>query len=184
MSYQNVKVYYDGSHYIGIKPSQGPHGAKRRRKEEVISVEENDTLVPKEKEIKKEEIQDIKEEKTDSPIGVKQKERVRQITKKEYFNELYEKYEGLSRKEKKEKIVRKMKPYFKTEKQCREFVEENFQRKKRNEIVRKERAKRKSYLQEFNYFCTFTYDSKKITEKEFKKKLKFFFWILEKIIGW
>ena len=53
MSYQNVKVYYDGSHYIGIKPSQGSHGAKRRRKEEVISVEENDSLVPKEKEIKK-----------------------------------------------------------------------------------------------------------------------------------
>jgi hypothetical protein len=39
--------------------------------------------VPKEKEIKKEEIQDIKEEKTDNPIGVKQKESVRQITKKD-----------------------------------------------------------------------------------------------------
>ena len=71
-----------------------------------------------------------------------------------------------------EKIVRKMKPYFKTEKQCREFVEENIKRKKRNEIVRKERAKRKSYLQEFNYFCTFTYDDKKHTENTFKKKLR------------
>ncbi len=45
-------------------------------------------------------------------------------------------------------------------------------RLRKNVNSRKNRAWRKARLAEFNYFCTFTYDSKKVTEEEFKKKLK------------
>lgn len=38
--------------------------------------------------------------------------------------------------------------------------------------MRRIRMIRKANLQEFNYFCTFTYDGKKLTEEEFRKKLK------------
>lgn len=41
----------------------------------------------------------------------------------------------------------------------------------RNRIVRLTRLYRKAYLQEWNYFCTFTYDSNKMNEDEFREKL-------------
>ena len=49
------------------------------------------------------------------------------------------------------------------------FIEENFARKKRNAIVRSIMNYRKANSRDYNYFCTFTYDSKKISETEFRK---------------
>lgn len=42
---------------------------------------------------------------------------------------------------------------------------------KRNLLIRKIRFVRKAYLNRFNYFATFTYDSAKHTEHTFKKGL-------------
>lgn len=42
---------------------------------------------------------------------------------------------------------------------------------KRNQIVRLTRLYRKVNLHQWTNFCTFTYDSKKLNEEEFKKKL-------------
>ena len=68
-------------------------------------------------------------------------------------------------------IVSKMTPYFNSEKEARQFVEDNFARQLRNLICRKTRLYRKARLQTWNYFCTFTYDSAKHTEESFRKKL-------------
>ena len=50
--------------------------------------------------------------------------------------------------------------------------------------MRRIRMIRKANLQEFNYFCTFTYDDKKHTEESFRKNLKFTFWNLTKRKKW
>ena len=65
-----------------------------------------------------------------------------------------------------------MRPYFKTDKDCENFVTAHMERKQRNLICRRIRMTRKANLADFNYFCTFTYDSKIHDEDSFKKKLK------------
>ena len=50
------------------------------------------------------------------------------------------------------------------------IVKENIERLNRNAIERRKRLSRKAYLQKWDYFCTFTYDSSKLTEKDFKIK--------------
>ena len=54
----------------------------------------------------------------------------------------------------------------------------------RNEIVRRTRLARKVYLQEWHYFCTFTYNEKKLNEQEFRKKLSNCFKHLSSRKGW
>lgn len=57
------------------------------------------------------------------------------------------------------------------EEDLKAFVERELERKKRNAISRKIRLYRKVNLQKWHYFSTFTYDSAKLTEDEFRKKL-------------
>ncbi len=52
-----------------------------------------------------------------------------------------------------------------------QIVKQNIDRLTRNEIVRRTRLARKVYLQEWHYFCTFTYDDSKLNEIEFRKRL-------------
>lgn len=53
----------------------------------------------------------------------------------------------------------------------KEIVKKVLDKEKRNQIVRLTRLYRKVNLQQWTHFCTFTYDSKKLSEEEFKKKL-------------
>ena len=53
----------------------------------------------------------------------------------------------------------------------KEIVKKVLDKEKRNQIVRMTRLYRKVNLQQWTHFCTFTYDEKKLTEEEFKKKL-------------
>lgn len=78
----------------------------------------------------------------------------------------------------------KIKNLFKSERELIEYVDVQIERKVRNIICRRIRLNRKANLQEFNYFCTFTYDDEKHTEESFKKKLKYTFWNLSKRKGW
>ncbi len=54
----------------------------------------------------------------------------------------------------------------------KKFIAENKDRKKRNLSKRYSLLWRKVRLQRWNWFCTFTYDSAKCSEEEFKSKLK------------
>ena len=178
MSYGETKVYFDGSHYIAIPHTVRP--TKRRQKpiEEAITIiqEENNegslqesmqepsiSLENKNEEVVNESCNKIKEKTTP---------KVRKITHKELFEELYIKYIDLKKNERKKQIIQDMKLYFKDEESCKVFVENNFERKQRNLICRRVRMCRKANLANFNYFCTFTYDNKLHTEESFKKKLK------------
>lgn len=53
----------------------------------------------------------------------------------------------------------------------KEIVKKVLNKEKRNRIVRMTRLYRKVNLQQWTHFCTFTYDSEKLSEEDFKKKL-------------
>ena len=53
-----------------------------------------------------------------------------------------------------------------------EKIEREIDRELLNLYNRKKRFRRKAYLNEWNYFVTFTYDSKKMTEDEFKTRFR------------
>lgn len=53
----------------------------------------------------------------------------------------------------------------------KEIVKKVLNKEKRNRIVRLTRLYRKVNLQQWTHFCTFTYDSEKLNEEEFEKKL-------------
>lgn len=170
MPYSKVKVYSDGSHRIGIPYEPNPYVRKRRKQpEEVITVTEpaedvsatpdNDVVAGNEP---------AQTERENIPTVPKQK----QMTRKELFEELYQKSADIRKKrERKAYVQREMLPYFKDSISCRAFVEDNFNRKHRNMICRKTRLWRKINQQTFNYFVTFTFDDKKHTEESFQKAL-------------
>ena len=187
MSYSETKVYFDGSHYIAIPHTTKPSFRRPKPVEETITVvEENDessaeNLSAEPSVIPTKNIQKTEKE-TNSNLEEKTKikektskntpKTVKNLTKKEFFNELYAKYINLPKKKRKEIIYNKMLPYFKKPEHCKSFVEINMERKKRNLITRRIRMTRKANLASFNYFCTFTYDDKKHTEQSFKKGIK------------
>lgn len=182
MPFGETKVYFDGSHHIAI-----PHTERKTKKrpkpiEERIIVEEMESSpeitdepsvldtentsnfnLEEQNEIKSKDTQDIQ---SSSP------KRVKSMTRKELFEELYMKYIDLKKKDRKQKIIEDMKPYFDNEDLAKMFVDTHFERKLRNLICRRVRMTRKANLANFNYFCTFTYDGAKHTENTFKKKLK------------
>ena len=169
MPYSKVKVYSDGSHRIGIPYEPNPYVRKRRKQpEEVITVtepaEDVSATVPDENTVGNEPAQTERE---NIPTVSKQ----RQMTRKELFEELYQKSVGMNKRERKAYVQREMLPYFKDSISCRAFVEDNFNRKHRNMICRKTRLWRKINQQTFNYFVTFTFDDKKHTEESFQKAL-------------
>lgn len=106
-----------------------------------------------------------------SDIEKPEKEKSATVNLKEKFDELYKEKSNKKRAERKQEIIAEMTPHFKDENDTELFVIENIERKTRNKIVRKTRLARKVNLQQWNYFCTFTYDSKKHTEETFRTKL-------------
>ncbi len=89
------------------------------------------------------------------------------------YNEIdrYKEYSNLPNNERKRMITESLAPKFKSEKALLNFIDKNIERKDRNRIERRKRLQRKINLQQWNYFCTFTYDNQKHTEESFKKSL-------------
>ncbi|MCM1532386.1 MAG: hypothetical protein NC114_08965 [Ruminococcus flavefaciens] len=190
--YPEAKVYYDGGHYIAIPHTTNPT-RRRKHKHEIITVSEQDgklklektppVLVPNDDyEIKPSEplqvtLEEVVKEAAESGIKpVQEPEKAaavkRRTTRKQIFEELYAKYIGYSRKARIKAIYDDMLPLFKTADACKDYVESNADRKRKNLIRRRMRFVRKALNQEFNYFVTLTYDNKKHTEDSFKKAVK------------
>ena len=186
MAYGEAKVYFDGSHYIAIPHTTRPTRRRARLPEEQVEVKDanadtetestfTDTEgVPFEQEnvkleeVNLDEIEDISELFADTEPP---KQR-RRATRKELFEEWYLECMNMSRAERKRTLIERMRPYFDNDEKAKKYVEVNWERKQRNLICRRIRLSRKANLQEFNYFCTFTYDGKLHTEDSFKYKLK------------
>ena len=160
MPYSQVKVYSDGSHYIGIPYEPNPRARNcRPRYEEVIEVKE--PVVDTEVGIDEELPDAVTEPMEQSSDNVHEKSAptvVRQMTRKELFDELYRQTFGMKKREQKSYIVKEMLPYFKDGPSCRAFVEQNNRYTyNRNMICRRTRLWRKdSTTSVSNYFVTVT----------------------------
>lgn len=184
--YPQTKVYFDGSHYIAIPHTERPYKPRKKSVEEVITVG-NETPVeseisPSDNNLEAQE-NSVPTETADTLTGVENndcphnmaqipQESGVKVTKKQLFEQLYKELLFVKYRERKEKIIEAMLPYFENEESAVEYVDRNLERKRRNLIVRRIRLTRKANLQNFNFFVTFTYDSALHTEGSFRKKLK------------
>ena len=169
MYYQETKVYYDGSHYIAIPQSE--HKVKKGKThstEPKITVLERPPLNPPEN------TEEPKQE-----INVEKK-----ATRYEIFNEIYSEAQNLTKANMKEYIEKHMTPYFKKPSDMKVYIEKKTISRRKNIIARKTRFVRKAYMNDFNYFATFTYDSQKMDEATFKKKLAMCLSTFQKRKGW
>lgn len=128
MDYIKTKIYFDGSHYIGI-PKTAQYWKKRKHKSK--------------------------------PRTNENESKVRQLLK-ERTNE--------SKQEKTERIVKVLNQDIKNIEHSKAIVDTVINKEKRNRIVRYTRLSRKVGLQQWTHFCTFTYDSNKLNEEEFREK--------------
>ena len=126
MDYPQTKVYFDGSHYIGIPHTTQPW--KRKKSKDKVKNEQQ------------EKVKEIYKESTG--------------TKKEKLNN----------------AINKVNEEIKDIEKTTQLVNETLEKEKRNKIVRYTRLIRKLRLQQWTHFCTFTYDSNKLTEEEFREK--------------
>lgn len=109
---------------------------------------------------------------------------IKEVEQKQTFEKVYTENKNKPKKERVENIEKELQKHFKSEENLKQFVQENLERKKRNLIEKRKRLYRKAYLQKWSYFCTFTYDDKKLNENEFRKKLSECFKKLSYRKGW
>lgn len=174
MPYSETKVYFDGSHYIAIPHTERPSLKRKNREEtELIEVPDNveNMTIQEDDTIEESTNQDDTCTVSEPPTENKHK-KVTVMTKKDFFEKLYKETDTRRKKERREIIIKEMRPYFKDKEATEQYVDTQLARKLRNLICRRIRLTRKVHLQEFNYFCTFTYDDAKHTEDSFKKKLQ------------
>ena len=180
MAYGESKVYFDGSHYIAIPHTTRPVRKRPKEPEELVTVIENEpekesspsntegehfsNVEPTLEEVELDDEFDL--DKVFEKPKIKRK-----ATKKQLFEEAYRETLNERKSARKKMVYKAMRPYFEDDQKCNDFVELNFARKERNLITRRIRMCRKANLQDFNYFCTFTYDGKLHDESSFKKKL-------------
>lgn len=88
------------------------------------------------------------------------------------FETAYSESQSLPKRERKKYIKEKLQDAFPNEEREKEFIESNIERKKINAAKRRVRLMRKVYLQEWNYFVTFTFSGELHTEETFKEKLR------------
>ena len=109
---------------------------------------------------------------------------VEEIKKKEQFETAYKESQKLPRKERKAYMRKAMEETIPDKEQRTEYVERNNERKKTNAIRRKVRLAKKAYLQEWSFFCTFTFSDALHTEESFRKSLRNTFKHLVARKGW
>ncbi len=181
MPYPKCKIYSDGGHYIAIPHTTRPYRPRKKPKEEVIAVTEEvaeetqqpaaEQSAPSQEDAPmplEETVTDTAESNEITDTLPEKPTANRLMTKKELFEELYARYQSLPRYKRKAAILKRMRPYFKTEEEAKTYVEANMQRKLRNLISRRVRMIRKVNLQDFNFFVTLTFNSELHTEESFK----------------
>ena len=184
MFYKDAKVYSDGSHYIAIPHTSNP--CKRKRVVETpVEIPEEAQFIsvpsgePETQEIMSQEIKDEWDFADMTPVDSDElpfetetpKPKKKYVKRSEVFEKLYAESDGMSKKARRNFLCKGMRPYFTKEQDADAYVDSKLDAKLRNLIARKTRFIRKAYLNDFNYFVTFTYDDGKHDEMSFRKKL-------------
>lgn len=197
MFYKDAKVYSDGSHYIAIPHTSNPCKRKRVIETPVEVTEDMQTISvssdePETQEIMSRENQDewnftdmTPVESDDMPFDVEPpKPKKKYVKRSDVFEKLYAESDGMSKKVRRKFLCKGMRPYFTKEQDADAYVDSKLDAKLRNLIARKTRFIRKAYLNDFNYFVTFTYDDGKHDEASFRKKLINILSLLQSRKGW
>lgn len=165
--YRNVKIYNDGSHYIGIPHTERPKHYRSKKNSPsftgITTVNSDITRLPM-KEVENKPVNPVIPQPT---ANIKQST----VNLKDSFDELYIKYFSFPNKKRKIAIAQEMEQYFDTAEELFCFLDINFKRKERNAIERNKRMVRKARLADFNYFVTFTFDGNKHSPESFRKTL-------------
>ncbi len=195
MPYGKAKIYSDGSHFIGIPHKERPYKPRNKPAEEIIAVNMNtkenlncpatiSDLTDIGQNINENNcpanMPELTANESNCPDNMLEitntNDEVRYVTRKELFEEIYAENINLKKWQRRNVILGAMRQYFETEQQAIDFVDSNMERKARNLINRRVRLTRKVNMQvlrqNFNYFCTFTYDDRLHNEESFKCKLK------------
>ena len=101
----------------------------------------------------------------------KPEKKFRISTRTDEFLRWYRESVGMKKSEQYRFIASKLAPYFTNQEDLYYFLDKKMYCRKRAETTRRIRCLRRAALHELNYFCTFTYDGKKLTESEFEKRL-------------
>ena len=99
------------------------------------------------------------------------KREVKKDKNEEKVKEILESKKNKVKNEKIKETIEEIDKDIKDIEKSKEIVKKVLDKEKRNQIVRMTRLYRKVNLQQWTHFCTFTYDSEKLNEEEFKKKL-------------
>lgn len=167
MKYRQTKVYHDGSHYVGIQRTPRERRYRPREKEEVFFFDGEPTEEEREKtETTPSETEPKEVEKPENLPGQ------RCVTKSGEFSRLYDESRQMRRWERKQYILKNIRPLFKSDQEAASYVDKKLRNKKRALAERRLRFRRKAYMNDFNYFATFTYADGKHTEESFKRGLK------------
>lgn len=186
--YPNCKVRFDGSFYVATPHTTNP-ARRHKRKEEIITVSEQDGKLLLEEPPPKLELDDdyeiepvlpeqltleeviVENEESPPDVTVEPEKKIKRTTRKKIFDELYDKHLDVNYKKRKTIVADEMRALFKSEEALISFIEDNFHRRWRNIVARRQRFSRKALNQNFQWFVTFTYADVKHTEESFKKRL-------------
>lgn len=141
MNYANMKIYFDGGHYVGIPQGAYPSGKGCKRR--VVKAMQQLSLT------------------SESPPE----------TPKERFEKAYKESQSLPKRERKAYIKESLATDFSSKDELNAFVAKHTERMKTNAIKRRTRLMRKLNLQTWDYFVTFTYSDELLSEETFRKKL-------------
>lgn len=177
-------------HYIAIAPSEGYTGVRRKpppeepivvvdqppvpageeNQTEAVSVKEDVSDISTAEELSLPECPDEKVVAVAEDITATAGE-PRISTRSEEFLRWYRESLELKKKERYSFIASKMAPYFSDKEELHRFLHRKLACRERAKMTKRLRCIRRAALHDMNYFCTFTYDSKKMNEEEFEKKL-------------
>lgn len=182
--YAETKVYFDGSHYVGIPKQNNNVRYVKMKKRKSIPYEGNSVLLDNDNNITDTELEkniivakngitltEVELVNGEFKEVYRKKKGVKRISQKEIFEEVYKEYCNYSKKKIKSEVMNKLCTLFPNDKKIEEFVDKEIRKKIKNKAVRRIRCFRKAGLQTWNYFCTFTYDDNKQSEESFRKKL-------------
>ena len=188
--FPNAKVYHNGSHYIAIPHTENKRKKRPKPQGKVFVVAEETEKQAGEVAIKRARILPKLELMDDDecpdcpfegeglvgmkPQNIKKKERkikTKRVTRSEEFNRLYEECKNKKVKEQKRYLMKELRFLFPSEKAVEYYVDRKLMDKYRALVERRKRFMRKAYLNNFDYFATFTYADDKHTEDSFKKRL-------------
>ena len=145
-------MYYDGSHYVGMQRTPRERRYRPREKEEVFFFDGEPTEEEREKTETTPSETEPKEVEKPQNLPVQ-----RCVTKSGEFNRLYDESRQMRRWERKQYILKNIRPLFKSDQEAASYVDKKLRDKKRALAERRLRFRRKAYMNDFNYFATDTY---------------------------